>query len=256
MISMYLLVVLCGLFAGFITTLAGLGSVLTLYVLMDVVQLPPDVANGTNRLGIMAMCLLALPSFQQNGYLDIKRSWLIIVMIFIGAMFGFILAITIDNTSFVNVFKYLLILMLLLVIANPKRWIQESDYSHKINIFITIPLFFVIGFYAGFIQVGTGIFLILSLAILGKYSLLEANGIKLSAFAIYTAVGLIIFSMSGKINWPIGLSLAIGQGVGALITARIATKSKNANKFVRYLLIAVLIVAIIHKFGLYTYFIG
>ena len=119
MISLYFIVAICGFFAGFITTLAGLGSVLTLYVLMDIVQLAPDVANGTNRLGIMAMCLLALPSFYQNGHLNIKRSWSIIIMILIGALFGFVLAITIDNSSFSNIFKYILIVMLLLVITNP-----------------------------------------------------------------------------------------------------------------------------------------
>lgn len=64
--TIYFLIVLCGIFAGFIGTLAGLGAVLSLYLLIDVVELDATIANGTNRLGVLAMALMALPTFKKK----------------------------------------------------------------------------------------------------------------------------------------------------------------------------------------------
>lgn len=251
--NLYILIALCGAFSGFVATLAGLGSVLTLYVLIEVIELDSDIANGTNRLGIMAMALMALPTFHKNGHLDLQRSWRIVLAIFIGALGGVALAVTIDNASFREIFKYLLFVMLALILTNPKKWIQKTDYTHQISNWF-LPLFVIMGFYAGFIQVGTGVFVVVFLALVGKYSLVDANGVKLSAFALYTAVCILVFGLMEKINWEIGIVLAFGQGIGAYIAARFATTYPKANGFVRYLLIAVLIIAIVQMFELYQYF--
>ena len=48
----YVLIIGAGLIAGFINTLAGSGSLLTLPLLMFI-GLPPNMANGTNRIAIM-----------------------------------------------------------------------------------------------------------------------------------------------------------------------------------------------------------
>lgn len=250
--DLYILIALCGAFSGFVATLAGLGSVLTLYILIEVVGLGSDIANATNRVGIMAMTLMALPTFYKRGHLNFERSKLIILAIFVGALGGIVLAVNIDNNAFREIFKYLLVVMLGLIILNPKKWIRKTNYEHEISNWF-LPIFVIMGFYAGFIQVGTGVFLVIFLALVGKYSLVDANGIKLSAFALYTAVCIIIFGFMGKINWEIGAVLALGQGIGAYVAARVATGYPNANGFVRYLLIIVLIIAIGQMFELHQY---
>ncbi|WMX14578.1 sulfite exporter TauE/SafE family protein [Aureispira sp. CCB-E] len=254
--ELYAWIVLCGAFAGFVATLAGLGSVLTLYVLIQIVGLDADIANGTNRIGIMAMALMALPTFYKNGHLNVKKSWWIILSIFVGALGGAVLAAKyIDNDAFKDIFKYLLLVMLVLVLANPKKWIRSTDHSHKMNKWM-IPIFILMGFYAGFIQVGTGVFLVVFLALAGRYSLVDANGIKLAAIALYTIACIAIFAVENKIDWEIGTVLAIGQGIGAYLAAKFATTYPKSNGFVRYLLIVMLIVAIVQMFELHTYFVG
>ncbi len=250
---LYLLAALGGAFAGFVATLAGLGSVLTLYILMDVLQLDPDVANGTNRLGIMAMCLMALPSFYRTGHVNIGRDWRIIIALFFGAIGGFILALNIDNTAFREVFKYLLIVMLGLVLLNPKQWMRTTDAAHQLNWWVAIPVFITMGFYAGFIQLGTGVFLVVFLAMYGKFSLVDANGIKLAAFGLYTMLGIVLFALNDKIDWGVGFALASGQGMASYFTAKFATSYPNANRVVRYVLIFVLIVAIVKMFKIYEW---
>lgn len=254
--ELYALIALCGAFSGFVATLAGLGSVLTLYILIEVVGLDADIANGTNRIGIMAMTMMALPTFYKKGHLNLKKSWWIILSIFVGALGGAILAAKyIDNAAFKDIFKYLLLVMLVLVLTNPKKWIRITDYNYEMSKWL-VPIFVLMGFYAGFIQVGTGVFLVVFLALAGRYSLVDSNGIKLAAIALYTLACIAIFAMENKINWEIGIVLAIGQGFGAYIAAKFATTYPKSNGFVRYLLIIMLVVAIIQMFGLYTYVTG
>ena len=53
-----LLLISAGVFAGFVNTIAGGGSLLTLPLLIFM-GLPPAVANGTNRIAIVVATLSA-----------------------------------------------------------------------------------------------------------------------------------------------------------------------------------------------------
>ncbi|MEC8429286.1 MAG: TSUP family transporter, partial [Pseudomonadota bacterium] len=54
-----------GLIAGVINTLAGGGSNLTLPALM-MMGLPADIANATNRVGVLLQCLVGLRGFDKH----------------------------------------------------------------------------------------------------------------------------------------------------------------------------------------------
>jgi uncharacterized membrane protein YfcA len=58
-----LLVILVGFFAGFINTLAGNGSLLSLPLLMFL-GLPANIANATNRIGVLLQSLVASVMFK------------------------------------------------------------------------------------------------------------------------------------------------------------------------------------------------
>ena len=49
----YVIAIVGGLFAGILNTLAGNGSAITLTILTELLQLPGNLANGTNRVGIV-----------------------------------------------------------------------------------------------------------------------------------------------------------------------------------------------------------
>ena len=59
----YVLVVCAGVFAGFVNTLAGSGSLITLPLLMFL-GLPANVANATNRIGVLAQSVVGAWSFR------------------------------------------------------------------------------------------------------------------------------------------------------------------------------------------------
>ena len=110
-----------GLIAGIINTLAGNGSAITLTILTELLGLPGTLANGTNRVGIFSQGIISTYIFKKNGKLNIHRSWLYVLYIFIGAMFGVWLALNVSNEQFREVFKYLLVIMLVVILVNPKR---------------------------------------------------------------------------------------------------------------------------------------
>jgi len=60
-----------GILAGFINTLAGGGSLLTLPILIFM-GLPTAVANGTNRIAIIAQCMSAVAGFKRKGVSNFK----------------------------------------------------------------------------------------------------------------------------------------------------------------------------------------
>ena len=59
------ILVLGGAFAGALNTLASSGSAITLPLLI-LLGVPPGIANGTNRLGILLGSLSAVVSFQKS----------------------------------------------------------------------------------------------------------------------------------------------------------------------------------------------
>jgi len=78
------LLLVAGAFAGFINTLAGGGSFLTLPLLIFM-GLPPTAANGTNRLAIFLQCLFASAKFHSYGVFPARFALLVSVPAVAGA---------------------------------------------------------------------------------------------------------------------------------------------------------------------------
>ncbi len=239
-----------GFIAGIVNTLAGNGSAITLSIMTELMGLPPNLANGTNRVGVMMQSLSSTYSFVQNKKLNIASSkWPIIVSI-AGAITGVIVAINVSNEQFQLVFKYLLVLMLVVLLINPKRWLKNPLEVPPINYSIALPLFFLLGFYGGFIQMGMGVvFLIITVLIL-KYNLIAANALKTAVVASYTLIAVIMFHYSGLIDWKIGITIGVGQAAGGYITAEFASKYPQAQIWAYVLLVVVVVIAILSTFGI------
>jgi len=71
---MYLAVIAAGLFAGFVNTLAGSGSLITLPLLMFL-GLPANIANGTNRIGVFVQSLVSSISFKSRNSIPSAKAY-------------------------------------------------------------------------------------------------------------------------------------------------------------------------------------
>ena len=247
----YLLVIAGSFVAGFINTLAGNGSAITLTILTELLQLQGNIANATNRVGIVFQSSASTFAFYKNGKLDVKNNWQPILFISIGAVAGIFLAIWVSNEQFRQVFRFMMVVMLFAILIKPKRWLQKTDPTKKMNQWIGIPLFLLLGFYGGFIQMGMGVMFLIVMVLVAKNNIIDANVLKSFIVALYTIVAVAIFHWQGLIDWKIGGLMAIGQTAGGWWTAQFASKYPQADVWAYRVLIVVVVGAILNMFGVF-----
>lgn len=246
----YLIAIAGGVFAGFINTLAGNGSAITLTVFTEVLGLPGNAANATNRIGIFTQCIAGVAAFHKNDRMKLERSWPYILITTIGSLGGIALALMVSNEQFRIVFRYLMVVMFFIIIFKPERWLRNTDTSSRPNWWIALPAFLAIGFYGGFIQMGMGLFFLAAMVLGARFSLTDSNAAKLFVVAVYTGIAIIVFASRGMIDWKMGAVVAVGQSLGGWFTAAYAAKSPKANKVAYWVLVVVVIVGILSLFDL------
>lgn len=229
---------IAGFIAGFVNTLAGSGSLLTLPVLI-LLGLPANIANGTNRVGVLLQNIVAVATFRRGGALHTDGSAKIIVPSLLGSIVGAQLAVDLDETLMRQMIGMLMIVMLAIMLAQPNRWIAEHASGHEGRLWVQVPIFFAIGVYGGFIQAGIGIFLVAGLVLGAGHNLIGANVIKNLIVLIVTAAALVVFIRNDQVRWDLGLLMAAGNGAGAWIAARLAL-TRGAS-FVRWAFMIVLV---------------
>jgi len=206
-----------GILAGFINTLAGGGSLLTLPILIFL-GLPTAVANGTNRIAIIAQCAFATAGFKRKGVSNFKLSILFAIPGILGAIIGAYIAVDISDILFKRVLAGIMLLVLGLILWNPRHDRGGSSNSLGRGQLITAMIaFFFIGIYGGFLQVGVGFIIIAALTTITGFNLVVTNSHKVFVAGIYTTFALIVFALNGKVSWGIGLCLAAGMGLGGWI---------------------------------------
>ena len=214
-----IILLICGVIAGFINTVAGGGSLLTLPILIFM-GLPSNIANGTNRIAIFMQNIFSISGYKSRGVSDFKYSSWLSVSALIGSIIGAKIAINIDEDMFNKILSVVIIIVVLTIIYNKKTFNINSENISIEKKIISVIMFFFIGIYGGFIHAGVG-FLILS--ILSNYNgiqLSKANSIKVFVVFVYTFFALIVFIMENKINWILGINLGIGNSIGGWIASR------------------------------------
>jgi uncharacterized membrane protein YfcA len=235
-----------GFAAGFINTLAGSGSLLTLPVLI-LLGLPANVANATNRVGVLLQNVVAVATFRRRGALELTGSWKLIVTTVVGSIVGAVLAVDLDEALLRRIIGVLMVVLLGVMFFKPERWIAEHATRREPRLAVEIPLFFAIGVYGGFIQVSVGLFLIAGLVLGAGYNLIGANAMKNFLVLIFTAAALVVFVIHDQVDWMLGLLLGAGQALGAWVAAR--TALKHGAEFVRWTVIVVIVASAIALFA-------
>ncbi|MEW6412026.1 MAG: sulfite exporter TauE/SafE family protein [Candidatus Zixiibacteriota bacterium] len=245
---LYPLVIAAGFLAGFINTFAGSGSLITLPMLIFL-GLPANIANGTNRIAIIMQNAVAVGSFGQQKVLDVRRGVILAIPAVIGALVGAQIAVSLDEMMMRRVIGVLMLVMLVIVLARPRRWLEgRPERLQNRPGWIQMLIFFAIGIHGGFIQAGVGIFLLAGLVLSAGYELVRANAVKLLIVLCFTPIALAVFIYNGHVQWYAGLILGIGNMLGAWVASRMAVR--RGAVFARWMLIAVLVIASAFLLGL------
>lgn len=246
-LGQYLLIGFLGIIAGIINMMAGGGSNLILPVLM-VFGVPADVANGTNRVGVLLQSVSGTYGFHKAGKLPTQDLRSIMVPMMFGGVAGALFA----SFAPVDVLKPLLLLTMLGVAAvvafKPSLLLHEPGtqpirVADKPNSRYAL---FLVGMYGGFVQAAAGFLLLPALAGLLKYDLVRANALKVCCTLGFTAVALVIFVARDQVMWDVGLVLALSSALGARLGVKTAIKLQPET--LRKILFAMTLAAVMLAF--------
>ena len=239
----YPLLILVGFIAGFINTMAGGGSLLTLPLLIFL-GLPSAVANGTNRIAIFMSAFSATAGFKSKGISNYPFNFYLGFTGLIGALIGAQIAVDIKGELFNKILAVIMIVVVLLIVFKPK--IDSVNILERLtgkHLYISMVAFFFIGIYGGFINAGIGFVIMLFLHYYNKMNLVKVNATKVVIVLIYTTGAIITFALAGKINWIYGIFLASGNFLGGWISSRWSVK-KGEKAIKAFLVVMVLLMSI------------
>jgi hypothetical protein len=240
-----------GLLVGFINTLAGGGTIISLTLLMFL-GLPADVANGTNRIAVTIQTITSVTGYRKKLIMTWRKGMLLGFPVILGSIAGAAIAIEVDKRFIEKAFGVVMIIMLFMVIRNPAKWLkgQQNLIDKPLSISQYI-IFFVIGLYGGFIHVGVGYFLLAAIVLGVGYDLVHANALKVLIVLMYVPFTLLIFIMNDKVNWEYGLIHSIGNVIGAWLGTRYAVSW--GVKAVRWIMLVIILISILQVFNILNF---
>jgi hypothetical protein len=242
------LLIVSGIFVGFINTLAGGGTIISISLFMFM-GLPANMANGTNRIAVILQNITSVSEFKRKKVLDFKKGTRLAIPTIIGAILGAQIASDINEEIFEKALAVVMIMMVYFIMVKPSKWLKgQQDLMNKKVSWWQYLLFFLIGIYGGFVQVGVGYFLLGGIVLGAGYDLVRANAIKVWIVLLYTVFALLIFILNDQVRWDYGLVHAIGNIIGAYIASHFAV-AWGAN-FVRWVMIVIIAITVLHLFGI------
>lgn len=242
-IAQSLLLLPIGVAAGFLNVMAGGGSLLTVPA-MVFMGIPGPVANGTNRIAILAQNLTAIGAFFRHGFSDFKLSISLALCAMPGAVLGALLGTELQGIWFNRTLAAVMIgVMLIMAIDRPSRSHSEKTHQPSPRQRLWGHVLMVgVGFYGGFIQLGVGFLIMPVLHRVLGLDLVRVNMHKVFIIACYTAVALVVYALRVDIMWQLGAVLALGYAGGAWLAVRASLQ--RGERFIKLVLNCVLLVFI------------
>ena len=227
-----------GFVSGVINAVAAGGSFLTLPLLLFL-GFPATVANGTNRVGVLAQNVSAVVGFHRHRVLPLKWSLSVSLPALAGAALGVWAALQTPDVAFRRILSVVMLAVTLGTLlhksfAGDKRTAPQSPWHWSM-----LVGFFVMGVYGGFIQAGVG-FLALALTTLAGLDLVKGNAVKVFSVMLLTLLSLVVFAGTGHVDWPAGIALGVGNVIGATVGVRLAVL--KGHKWLEHVVTATIII--------------
>lgn len=228
-----------GVLAGFINTVAASGGTVAVPAMIEL-GLDADLANGTNRLSALSSSLTATWRFHQAGVIPWPITLRLAIPAGSGSLVGAWAASRLDARGAELAVALSLLVVLVLLLARPGRWLAADSES---PVLVGSPLLHLtlggVGFWSGFISLGSGSMALLALVLIGRQGLRQANVVKVVLRLISSALALLIFLLRGQVLWTWALPLALASSVGALIGSRVAL-GEQASRWIYNTLLLVI----------------
>jgi uncharacterized membrane protein YfcA len=230
-----------GVVSGVLNVVAGGGSFLTLPLLIFL-GLPAGVANGTNRVGVLAQNVAGVWGFHRSRAIDWRWGLAASVPAMAGAALGAWAALQLSDFAFRRMLSVAMLGMTLWTVLRPPGQRDRTDFTSPWHPGMVLG-FFAIGLYGGVIQAGVG-FAVLAVTSLAGMDLVKGNAVKLLTVLLLTLLSLAVFASGGAVDWPLGLTLAAGNIIGALAGVRLAV-TRGHQWIQRVVTVSVVVLALL-----------
>lgn len=228
-----LLLSLAGVAAGWLNVMAGGGSMLTVPIMLFM-GIPGPVANGTNRIAILAQNITAVSAFRRRGFSDFRLSLGLSAAAALGAFGGASLGVKLDGEWFDRVLALVMVGVIILMATGQNRVKPVGGDGKPKNLLLGHLLMVGAGFWGGFIQVGVGFILMPILHRVMGLDLVRVNMHKVFVVLVFTIIALAVFASRVELLWWTGLSLAVGNSIGGWLGAR--TTVRRGESLIRRVL--------------------
>ncbi len=229
----YVIAALAAVAAGLVNALAGGGTLITFPVLVAI-GVPPVAANVTNTVALSPGFFGGTMAQAKDLQGQKKRLWIVIPAGILGGLVGGYLLLITSEKLFTNLVPFLiLIASALLAVQNPvRKWLtrrsEQGQASHPSEYWIFFPVFLG-AIYGGYFGAGLSVIMLSVLGLILNDNLTRLNALKqVIAFAANMTAA-ILFAFSGKVNWTVGLIMAVGALLGGSIGGRIAGRIKPST---------------------------
>ena len=226
-----------GLVAGFVDSIAGGGGLITLPVLLSFGISPPQ-ALGTNKLQSTFGSGSAAWHYAEAKTVPLRDCARGFALSFFGAALGALAVQQVDPSFLRRLIPMLLLAVAAYTLLKPQ--LGEKDLQPRMpHGRFDLVFGLTIGFYDGFFGPGTGTFWTMAYMLALGFNMTRATGYtKVMNFASNLS-SLALFLAGGKVLFTAGLTMGVGQWLGARLGSRMVIA--RGTKFIRPIFIAVVL---------------
>ncbi len=239
----YLLLVITGLLAGMVNSIAGGG----IFLVLPALVLSGLTGKQANASGSFAVWIGQITSLFENRDILPKKSQIVRQIIgigVVGSVIGALMLVATPNINFEHALPYLNAAATLIFIAGP--WLKKQRSRKKVPGFV-FPLFLlVVGIYGGYFGGGLGLLMLAALSMTQLNDFKQQNAVKLLSASVINTISVVILAVAQLVIWRYALPAGAGALAGGYIGSRFS--QRVSSKHIRNLVILIGLATTVYLF--------
>lgn len=227
-------IAIAGFLGGAINAAAGGGTLVTFPVLLAA-GVPPIAANISSSVGLLVGYLGSSLAYRRELAQQRERLLTFSFVSIVGGALGAVLLLVTPAATFSALVPYLVLASAALLAVQPlvSRWLRAHTESHSESIQARprwvreAPVqvgMFIAAIYGSYFGAGLGVLMLAVLGIFLADNLQRLNGLKSLLSLLVNAVGVVVFIVSGIVNWLVIAVLAPAAFLGGTVGGSIARR--------------------------------
>ena len=232
-------VVVASVLGGAANSVAGGGTLLTFPALVGL-GVPMVAANATSTVALWPGGLSSM-----HGYRDVLRgvrTWAraLVIPSLLGGLVGAWLLTRTTDEQFKSLVPWLVLGATILFMSQKRvgAWLRArigiDTPGHASEDRLPPPpgawamvVQFLVAVYGGYFGAGAGIVMLAAFGLLGLTNVHQMNGLKNFLALLFNFVAIVTFALSGLVQWPIAVVMALGSAAGGHYAARFAQRTNQ-----------------------------